>query len=124
MPYPKHIEQKLEFDQIKQLLLKKCISEMGEKYVNNIRFVNRFDILEKLLLQVKECKTVLLEDTPFPAEHYYNIEAYLKKAAIEGTFLSEEEFHQLRLLLNTVQQLGKYFELRNEKYPQLGALFS
>jgi DNA mismatch repair protein MutS2 len=123
VPYPKHIEQKLEFDQIKQLLLKKCISEMGEKYVDNIRFVNRFDILERLLLQVKEFKTILLEDTPFPAEHYYNIEAYLKKAAIEGAFLSEEEFHQLRLLLNTVQQICKYFELRNEKYPQLAALF-
>ena len=89
MPYPKHIEQKLEFDQIKILLHKKCISEMGQQYIEKIRFVNRFDVLEKLLIQVKEFKTILIEDTPFPADHYYNIESYLNKAVVEGTFLTE-----------------------------------
>lgn len=123
MPYPKHIEHKLEFDQVKELLHKKCISEMGQQYISKIRFVNRFDILEKILLQVKEFKTLLIEDTPFPAEHYFNIESYLRKAAIEGTFLTEEEFHQLRLLLQTFQHICKYFEQRNEKYTQLASLF-
>jgi DNA mismatch repair protein MutS2 len=123
VPYPKHIEHKLEFDQVKELLRKKCISEMGEQYLEKIRFVNRFDVLEKLLLQVKEFKTLLTEDTPFPSEHYYNIESYLRKASIEGTFLTEEEFHQLRLLLQTFQLICKYFEQRNEKYTQLASLF-
>jgi DNA mismatch repair protein MutS2 len=123
VPYPKHIEHKLEFDQIKELLRKKCISEMGEQYLDKIRFVNRFDVLEKLLLQVKEFKTILTEDTPFPSEHYYNIETYLRRAAIEGTFLNEEEFHQLRLLLQTFQLICKYFEQRNESYSQLASLF-
>lgn len=123
MPYPKHIEQKLEFDQIKILLHKKCISEMGQQYIEKIRFVNRFDVLEKLLTQVKEFKTLLIEDTPFPAEHYYNIESYLNKAAVEGTFLTEEEFHQLRLLLQTFGNICKYFEQRNDRYTQLASLF-
>jgi DNA mismatch repair protein MutS2 len=123
VPYPKHIEHKLEFDQIKILLGKKCISEMGLQYIEKIRFVNRFEILEKILLQVKEFKTLLVEDTPFPSEHYYNIETYLRRASIEGTFLTEEEFHQLRLLLQTFQHICKYFEQRNEKYPQLASLF-
>lgn len=123
MPYPKHIEQKLEFDQIRLLLHRKCISEMGREYVEKIRFVNRFDLLEKLLLQVKECKNMLMLDASFPSEHYYNIDPYLRKAAIEGTFLSEEEFHQLRLLLNTFGAICHYFEQRTEVYPQLSALF-
>lgn len=123
MPYPKHIEQKLEFDQVKILLHKKCISEMGQQYIEKIRFVNRFDVLEKLLIQVKEFKTILIEDTPFPSEHYYNIEAYLNKAAVEGTFLTEEEFHQLRLLLQTFGNICKYFEQRNDRYTQLASLF-
>jgi DNA mismatch repair protein MutS2 len=123
VPYPKHIEHKLEFDQVKELLLKKCISEMGQQYVHKIRFVNRFDVLEKLLIQVKEFKTILVEDSPFPAEHYYNIESYLKKASIEGAFLSEEEFHQLRLLLQTFANICRYFEQRNDRYTQLASLF-
>ncbi len=96
---------------------------MGQQYISKIRFVNRFDMLEKILLQVKEFKTLLIEDTPFPAEHYFNIESYLRKASIEGTFLTEEEFHQLRLLLQTFQNICKYFEQRNEKYTQLASLF-
>lgn len=96
---------------------------MGQQYINKIRFVNRFDVLEKLLLQVKEFKTILMEDTPFPAEHYYNIESYLNKAAVEGTFLTEEEFHQLRLLLQTFNTICKYFEQRNERYTHLASLF-
>lgn len=123
MPYPKHIEQKLEFDQIKEILRQKCISELGEAYIPKIRFVNRYDVLEKLLLQVQECKIILQEDTPFPAEHYYNIEPYIQRASIEGSFIAEEQFHQLRLLLVTIHSICKYFEQRTEKYPQLALLF-
>jgi DNA mismatch repair protein MutS2 len=124
MPYPKHIEQKLEFDQIKQLLINKCISEVGEEYVGKMRFANRFDIVEKMLFQTQEFKRILTEDNPFPAEHYYNIQPFLRKAAIEGTFLVEDELHQIRLLMQTFATICKYFEERNDKYPHAAALFA
>lgn len=124
MVYPKHIEQKLEFDQVKHLLRQKCLSEMGAEYVDRIRFVNRFDLLEKMLLQVKEFKKILTEDTPFPAEHYYPIGSYIRKAAIEGAFLLENEFHEVRLLLQTFGLICKYFEQRPGIYPQVESLFT
>jgi DNA mismatch repair protein MutS2 len=124
VPYPANIETKLEFDQIKQLIASRCISEMGQGYVANMRFVNRFDLLQKLLFQVKECKTLLTEDTPFAAEHYYPIQPYLHRAAVEGSFLPEEAFHQLRLVLQTFASICYYFEQRNATYPQLALLFS
>lgn len=124
MPYPNHIENKLEFDQVKQLLTTKCISETGAEYVSKIRFASRFDIVEKMLVQAKEFKRILTEDQPFPAEHYYNIQPYLKKAAIEGTFLQEEELHQIRLLMQAFAAICKYFEERNERYPQVASLFA
>lgn len=124
MPYPKHIEQKLEFDQIRQLLVNKCISEVGVEYVAKMRFANRFDIVEKMLLQTNEFKRILIEELPFPNEHYYNIQPYLRKASIEGAFLIEDELHQIKLLLQTFAAICKYFEERNEKYPQVAALFA
>ncbi len=123
MPYPIHIEQKLEFDQIRILLGKKCLSELGLSYLEKIKFVNRFDVLEKMLLQTHEFKAILTSDTPFPSEHYYNVEPYLKKASISGMFLQEEEWHQLKLLMQSFQQICKYFEDRSEIYVQLFALF-
>ncbi len=124
MPYPKHIEQKLEFDQIKQLLINKCISEVGVEYVGKMRFANRFDVVEKMLYQTQEFKRILTEDNPFPAEHYYNIQPYIRKAAIDGTFLLEDELHQIRLLMQTFAAICKYFEERNDKYPHAAALFA
>ena len=124
MPYPKHIEQKLEFDQIRQLLIDKCISEVGAEYVGKMRFANRFDVVEKMVSQTHEFKRILLEEPPFPAEHYYNIQPYLKKAAIEGTFLLEEELHHIKLLIQTFAAICKFFEERNEKYPQAAQLFA
>ncbi len=123
MTYPKNIEHKLEFDQIKELLKQKCLSEMGEDYIGKIRFVNRFDILEKMLLQVKEFAKLLREDTPFPSENYFNIGSYIRKASIDGAFLLESEFHQIRLLLDTFGNICKYFEQRKGNYPQLEKLY-
>ncbi|MES2689102.1 MAG: endonuclease MutS2, partial [Bacteroidota bacterium] len=124
MPYPNHIENKLEFDQVKQLLTNKCISETGVDYVSKMRFAGRFDIVEKMLVQTKEFKRILTEDQPFPAEHYYNIQPYLKKASIEGTFLLEGELHQIRLLMQSFAAICKYFEERNDRYPQVSSLFA
>ena len=123
MTYPQNIEHKLEFDQIKELLNQKCLSEMGQEYISKIRFVNRFDILEKMLLQTKEFKKILSEDTPFPSEHYFNIQPSIRKASIEGYFLLEDEFHQIKLLLQTFGNICKYFEQREGKYPQTESLF-
>ena len=111
MTYPQNIEHKLEFDQIKELLNQKCLSEMGQEYISKIRFVNRFDILEKMLLQTKEFKKILSEDTPFPSEHYFNIQPSIRKASIEGYFLLEDEFHQIKLLLQTFGNICKYFDI-------------
>lgn len=124
MPYPNHIEQKLEFDQIRQLLINKCISEVGIEYVGKMRFANRFDIVEKMLFQTHEFKRILIEDNPFPAEHYYNIQPFLRRAAIAGTFLIEEELQQIKLLMITFASICKYFEDRNDKYPHAATLFA
>lgn len=123
MPYPKNIETKLEFDQVKDLLRSHCLSALGAQYVDKIRFVNKFDVLEKMLQQVNEFRLLLTSDNPFPAEHYYDLRPSLHKASIEGTFLLEEEWHQTRLLLQTFALITKYFEQRNDRYNQLAALF-
>lgn len=124
MPYPTHIEQKLEFDQIRQLLVNKCISETGVEYVEKMRFSNRFDLVEKMLSQAIEFRKILTEDQPFPSDHYYNIQPFIRKAGIEGAFLIEEELHQIRLMLQTFALICKYFEERNEKYPHAATLFA
>lgn len=123
MPYPKNIETKLEFDQIKDMLRSHCLSDLGMQYVDKIRFVSKFDVLEKMLQQVNEFRILLTTDTPFPSEHYYDIRPYLQRAGLVGSFLAESEWQQIRLLLQTFALITRYFEQRNDRYMQLAALF-
>ncbi len=122
MPFPKNIEQKLGFDQVKELLATRCLSPMGLQYIDKIRFVNRFDLLEKMLQQSKEFKTLILEETLFPNEHYYDIGPYLNKAKIEEIWLSEEELFQIKLAIQTFLNITRFLRERNGKYPQLESL--
>lgn len=124
MPYPDNIEQKLEFNQIRQLITANCISEMGAEFVTKIRFANRYDVVEKMLLQTQDFTRIINEDTPFPTEHYFNIKPYLNKAQIAGVFLLEDELHQMSQMVQTFVNVCKYFEERNEKYPHAAALFA
>ncbi len=122
MPYPQSIELKLEFNQIKELVAKKCISTLGQQYIDKIKFNNRHDIIEKMLWQVKDFKNLLETDLPFPNEHFHDVFPYFRKAKIEGMWLIEEELHKLKLTIQSFLQIAKYFRDRPEKYQYLHAL--
>lgn len=122
MPFPKNIEAKLGFLQVRELLHARCLSPMGMSYVDKMRFANRFDVVEKMLQQTKEFRTILTEETPFPNEHYFDVSAYLYKAKIEGIWLQEEELHQLKLVVMAFLNVTKFLRERNGKYPELEQL--
>ncbi len=122
MPYPQSIELKLEFNQIKELVAKKCISTLGQQYIDKIKFNNRHDIIEKMLWQVKDFKNLLETDLPFPNEHFHDVFPYFRKAKIEGMWLLEEELNKLKLTIQSFLQIAKYFRDRPEKYQYLHAL--
>ena len=122
MPFPKNIEQKLGFDQVKELVSARCLSLMGKQYIDKIRFVNRFDLLEKMLQQSQEFKTLILEESPFPSENYFDIGPWLNKAKIEGVWLQEEELQQIKLSIQTFLNITRFLRERNGKYPQLESL--
>lgn len=52
MIYPQNFEQKIGFDQIRQLLKEKCLSTLGEERVTDMAFSDRFSEVEEHLDQV------------------------------------------------------------------------
>ena len=52
MIYPQNFEQKIGFDQIRQLLKDKCLSTLGEERVNEMNFSDHFEEVDELLNQV------------------------------------------------------------------------
>jgi DNA mismatch repair protein MutS2 len=123
MLYPQHLEQKLGFDRIREMLRDNCISPLGQAFVDKIRFSDRYDIVDKLVRQVAEFKEILQVESGFPSQNYLDVSQHLSKAAIEGYFLTEEECFDLKRSLRTIQECLRFFQDKEEgRYPLLREL--
>ena len=123
MLYPKNIEVKLGFDKIRTLLEEECVSSLGRSFVDKIKFSDRFDQIKKMVEQTAEFRLILQIESSFPNQNYLDVISYLKRAAIPGSYLDEEEFFDIKLSLTTIQQIIHFFKNKpDERYPQLKSL--
>lgn len=123
MIYPQNAADKLGFTEIRSFIKSHCLSEMGRQMVDKIQLMTNFENINKFLRQTREFKEILTNDSQLPINHLYNIKSLADKIRVEGTFLSEAEFHQVLLSLQTVFSVINYFNEREGRYPNLEALF-
>lgn len=123
MLYPQNIEVKLGFDKIRQLLTEECVSSLGRTFVDKIKFSERFEQIKKMIDQTAEFRLILQLESSFPNQNYLDVLPYLRRAAIEGAYLDQEEFFDIKLSLTTIQQIFHFFKNKPEGiYPQLKKL--
>ncbi|MEI8005625.1 MAG: Smr/MutS family protein [Bacteroidota bacterium] len=119
MLYPTSFENKLGFDNIRELLKSNCLSSIGKRLVSEITFsTDQNEIYLKLQL-AGEMLNILNFEEGFPAQDYYDLIPELKRITIPGTYLEEETISELRLSLHTVSSLIRFFSARQETYPLL-----
>jgi DNA mismatch repair protein MutS2 len=125
MLYPENIEEKIGFDQIRHLLSDKCLSAMGRDMVDRIRFSVDFQGIQKKLNQSHELKQLISSESGFPSQNYIDIRPLTAKLNIEGYFLEEAEFYDLKSVLVTIQQIFFYFKNKTqENYLELQKIYS
>ena len=123
MLYPQNIEQKLGFDKIREYIAEQCVSSLGRAFVEKIRFSDDFKIIDRLIRQAAEFKLILQTESDFPEQNYIDVSEALSRAAIEGAFVSEEQFYEIKLSLRTIQQIIHFFKLKEDTvYPELKTL--
>ena len=124
MLYPQNIEVKLGFDKIRERLNELCVSTLGRNFVEKVRFSDNYDLIQKMIRQVDEMNNILqFEPTAFPSQNYLDVNYQLSKASIEGAFLTEEEFFNVKLSLRTIQECLRFFDKKEpEEFPQLREL--
>lgn len=123
MIYPKNIENKLGFDQIRERLKNNCLSALGKNKVDQIRFMTRYDLIKIYLDQVAELKYLLENTDDFPEDYYYDLFPALKKASVEGSFLTLEELFHLYRSLSTIKKIIGFIEKKEKHlYPRLNKL--
>jgi DNA mismatch repair protein MutS2 len=119
MLYPKNLEEKINFTKIRELLKEACSGSLGMDFVNKMSFSKDPNLIGKLLDQTDEFKKIIESGELFPSSNFTNIYPYLEKVKIEGTFLYEEDFHEIRLSLFTLSRCIEFFGDHEEEYPNL-----
>lgn len=114
MLYPNTLEQKLGFDTIRQHLKDACVSQLGQDYVEKIRFTDNAQLIDKLLRQTDEFKQIVQYEPEFPSSNYIDVRPHLNRARVEGLALTEAEFFDLKLALRTIQDCLKFLAKREE----------
>jgi DNA mismatch repair protein MutS2 len=121
--YPENFEIKIGFAQVREMLLELCLSPLGRHFVNRMAFLNRHDLVQRLLEQTNEFKQLLESDAEIPLQHYFDVTAYLDRAAIQGTYLDVQDFFEIKMSLRTIRDSLRFISSAEEgKYESLKAL--
>ena len=123
MIYPQNIEQKIDFQVIRDGLKGCCVSTLGKERVDAMQWLTHYPTLTTLLAYVREMMALLSDPTlTFPNGDIYDLREALSRIRIEGLFMDEAELFSLRKMLDYSAQLERFFAtLDKVKYPLLSS---
>ncbi len=121
MLYPHNIEQKIDFQVIRDGLKGCCISSLGKERVDAMQWLTHYPTVRDLLARVREMMAVMTDPAlAFPHGEIYDLREALSRIRIEGLFMDEAELFSLRKMLDYAGQLERFFAtLDKAKYPLL-----
>jgi len=121
--YPKHFEEKIEFDRIRELIKSHCLFEPGKEKVDAMQFMSGFGEVERELKLTAEFREICQHEEDFPIQHFIDNREALRKAEVEGTYLLVEEVSGLSRTLDSIRAILHFFKSDEaEKYPYLREL--
>ena len=123
MIYPTNIEQKIDFQVIRDGLKGCCMSSLGRERVDAMQWLTHYPTVRDLLARVREMMGVLTDPAlAFPHGEIYDLREALSRIRIEGLFMDEAELFSLRKMLDYAAQLKRFFATLDKiKYPLLTA---
>jgi DNA mismatch repair protein MutS2 len=124
MIWPADLEQKLGFDQVRNMLRNYCLCDLGRTHVDAISFRTNLDEIDTLLRRTAELQAVLQKGDAFPFSNYFDPAEYLPIIGVEGSFLEEDAFHLIILSLHSIFSARTFLEKAKEEYPFLYAMSS
>ena len=129
MIYPQNFEQKIGFDQIRNLIKAKCLSTLGEEKTDGMTFSSDYEEINCRLEEVVEFVRILEEEDEFPSQYFFDVRPSLKRIRVEGLYLDEQELFDLRRSLETIRDIVGFLQKEDEEdedshspYPALHAL--
>lgn len=107
-------ETKTGFDKIRELLKDKCTSSLGRDKVDEISFSTQYDTILNEVNQTAEFTTIL-EEEDFPSDPFFDVREGLIRIQTEGFYLSEQDLYDLRRSIETIGEIVKFFDEKEEE---------
>ena len=121
MIYPENFESKIKFDKIRQLVKSYCLSDMGRELVDKMNFSSDSSYISEQLKETHEFMNILQVEDSFPGDHFKDARPFLQKIRVEGLFLEIAEMVALKLSLESLSAIVRFFKGKEERYPILSA---
>lgn len=121
MIYPENFESKIKFDKIRQLVKSYCLSDMGRELVDKMNFSSDSSYISEQLKETHEFMNILQVEDSFPGYHFRDARPFLQKIRVEGLFLEIAEMVALKLSLESLSAIVRFFKGKEERYPILSA---
>lgn len=119
MIYPQNFESKIGFDRIRELLLDRCVSDMGREWVAKLKFSSNFQNLQLWLTQVEEMKDILLTERSFPTYDYFDLRQALDDIRQAGSHLQQPDVFDLFTSLKIMNEICLILDKRKLSSPKL-----
>ncbi|WP_420318295.1 endonuclease MutS2 [Ekhidna sp.] len=117
--YPEDIEEKLGFDLIRNHLIRFCQSNRGEQLAKKAKPTDKYEILTVWLNQAKEMIRLKGSSEDKVSFEFPDIDEFLVRVKVPGTFLDPEDFHELKRGVNTLTSWVTFFQKKGDEYPEL-----
>lgn len=115
MIYPQNFEQKIGFDQIRQLVKGKCLSMLGMERVDEMAFSDDYREIDRRLKQVMEFISILQGEDDFPSQYFFDVRSSLKRIRVEGLYMDESELFDLRRSLETIRDVVRFLRQTDDE---------
>ena len=115
MIYPQNFEQKIGFDQIRQLVKGKCLSTLGMERVDEMAFSDDYREIDRRLEQVMEFISILQGEDDFPSQYFFDVRSSLKRIRVEGLYMDESELFVLRRSLETIRDVVRFLRQTDDE---------
>lgn len=108
MTYPNNYEQKIGFNEIRQLLRANCLSTLGKEKVDGIEFSTDAAVIRQRLQEVREFRRLMSEDDTFPTHNFFDVRESVARLRLEGTYIEEDEMWDLNRSLHTIIDIVRF----------------
>ena len=91
MIYPDGFEQKIGFDEIRNLLKGLCLSTLGKEHVDALTFCKDAAMVNTWLVQTSEFRRMMAEHDDFPLSFFFDVREAIMRLRVAGTHFDEAE---------------------------------